>query len=635
MKRLLWPLRWLVLLGISMTPVAGRAAEKPQWHVRGRVVTLRGEPLHDAAVSVEANLPGSVPRRLESNLKGEFDTEFDAPAGWSKALRFTVTATKDGYFVAREEAEFASPEKTQRIVLAMRKDQEDAQQLSLEELTSLLGQRLRAPAGRVTSPSPAGAPCGQGARELLDVGNAQNATRLLREAVTHETESVECSTLLGLALLNQGSWFGATRQLNQAARLSVSRPANPRRPEPFLVLAVLETWSGELRAAAGFLLRALDADPADPLVLQELGRCLVLQQKVQAADAYLVKAIQLGAPVQSHFLRAQALLEEGDAEKAAPEMAAFLGNRKSKQLPPAQRYLWGAMEQRVALESSGKVSSVVDQPLPELLQSLPELKGLQPSEEQAQLGVILKKVGQNVAAFFKGFPNTSSREQVRMERLHRDGKVADVHSQDFQYLVLARLQKSSEPSFEEYRTNPSSSTGGQAGFGGRFMVTQGFASAALHLHPLFQRGSRFRYLGRQAAAGRDSLVVAFAQRPETAQILESFRIGDVGNVVLIQGLVWVDASSYQIERMRTDLLKPLPGIRLDRQTTDINFTEVTFTEVKSDLWLPREVAVTVAWNGRVFRNRHTYSDFRLFNVDSRQRAAAAQAGKDSASQTDP
>jgi hypothetical protein len=79
----------------------------------------------------------------------------------------------------------------------------------------------------------------------------------------------------------------------------------------------------------------------------------------------------------------------------------------------------------------------------------------------------------------------------------------------------------------------------------------------------------------------------------------------------------VDASTYQIRRLRTDLLRPLPLIHLNRQTTDISFKEVSFTDVKSDVWLPHQVAVTVDWNGRVYRNWHTYSDFKLFNVEAR------------------
>jgi len=108
---------------------------------------------------------------------------------------------------------------------------------------------------------------------------------------------------------------------------------------------------------------------------------------------------------------------------------------------------------------------------------------------------------------------------------------------------------------------------------------------------------------------------------ETAEVLESFRIGQMGTVVLVQGLTWVDASTYPLRRMRTDLLKPLPDIRLERQTTDIRFD---VTGVKSGLWLS-----LLPWTGMVgsSANWHTYSDFKLFNVESRQRTDKVPAAE--------
>jgi len=38
--------------------------------------------------------------------------------------------------------------------------------------------------------------------------------------------------------------------------------------------------------------------------------------------------------------------------------------------------------------------------------------------------------------------------------------------------------------------------------------------------------------------------------------------------------------------------------------------------VAQAFWLPQEVTVTVNWQGMVFRNRHRYSDFALFRVET-------------------
>ena len=89
-----------------------------------------------------------------------------------------------------------------------------------------------------------------------------------------------------------------------------------------------------------------------------------------------------------------------------------------------------------------------------------------------------------------------------------------------------------------------------------------------------------------------------------------------------QGLAWVDAANYQIVRLRTDLLRPLPEVRLDKETTEIDFGEEHFKDIAEAFWLPREVTVSVDWNGKIMRNTHAYSDFKLFNVAQSQRIGA-------------
>ena len=78
-----------VLLSMALSPTPGRAfaaaralsasgsdtAEKQHWHLRGQVTNLRGEPLSGAEVRVQTSLGVSSVRKLESNLKGEFETK--------------------------------------------------------------------------------------------------------------------------------------------------------------------------------------------------------------------------------------------------------------------------------------------------------------------------------------------------------------------------------------------------------------------------------------------------------------------------------------------------------------------------------------------------------------------------------
>jgi hypothetical protein len=149
------------------------------------------------------------------------------------------------------------------------------------------------------------------------------------------------------------------------------------------------------------------------------------------------------------------------------------------------------------------------------------------------------------------------------------------------------------------------------------MLTSGFTSAEFVFHPMYRPQSTFRYLGRQDVDGRNTLVVAFAQIPGKARFTGSFWEGNTVFTTLTQGLAWIDPANYQIVRFHTDLLLPLPEIRLQKASLNIDFNEVHFTHTKDALWLPQKVSVSLDWNGNQFRNQHEYSNFEIFNVDAR------------------
>jgi hypothetical protein len=339
--------------------------------------------------------------------------------------------------------------------------------------------------------------------------------------------------------------------------------------------------------------------------------CYVLEAQCQ------VPPMPEAGASEAHFLRARALLNESKPAEAEAEMEAYLGGRKLKDLPQGQRLEWLEVLMRAQIESKGTPASIIDVPVSELVQQIPDLKGLRTAATEDQEIQILRTVGERVRAFFEHFPNTSSVEEITLERLHASGKVVRSFHQKFKYLLLCSRDRHGL-GIEEYRTDFRGNQASLGGLGERLMITQGFAAHALHFHPLFQSGSRFRYLGRQALNGIDAHVLAFAQRPETAMIIEGFTTDRASTALLVHGIVWIDPSNYQILRMVTELLTPAPEVRLQRQTTDVRFGEVRFTSVGSKLWLPRDVAVTVSWNGKTFRNRHRYSDFQLFNVEARE-----------------
>ena len=268
-----------------------------------------------------------------------------------------------------------------------------------------------------------------------------------------------------------------------------------------------------------------------------------------------------------------------------------------------------------------QADSYVDWPSQQLIKAVPKLKGMEPATNQDALPTILKKAGESVDSFLDNFANTAA-----LERIHEEASTPspwralqnEEHTsrQDFYYVVILD-SKGGHDQFNEYRTDlkgrPVENEGAQPGY----MLTHGFAFAQIYLQPSHQPESSFRYLGRQLMGGRECEILAFAQRPSLARPME-FLVGVASSPLLKQGIIWIDSASYQIVRMQTDLLAPLTQIGLNRNTAEIDYAPVHFASSDQTLWLPSEVLVTVNFRGSIFTNRHQYSDYKLFRIETKE-----------------
>ena len=113
--------------------------------------------------------------------------------------------------------------------------------------------------------------------------------------------------------------------------------------------------------------------------------------------------------------------------------------------------------------------------------------------------------------------------------------------------------------------------------------------------------------------------VSFAQRPERARHASLINFGGRSGTVFLQGVAWIDPVTYGIMRMRTDILKEVGGTGLRKETTDVEYAVVTFKQGNRSMWLPQEVTVNGELRGYVFHNRHRYSDYRLFSVQTEEK----------------
>jgi hypothetical protein len=265
-------------------------------------------------------------------------------------------------------------------------------------------------------------------------------------------------------------------------------------------------------------------------------------------------------------------------------------------------------------ESQGFLKTFLDMTPAELSKAVPELKHLKPAKSQDTLPLILERVGATVSDFFDNFSNATCTEHVVSSVDTPLKSVAHHYDVKFNYVALVE-RGSDKTLLRESRTDSKGEPIQPRGA----IVTTGFVALLAHFHPTYQRDSRFRYLGREVVKGQSSCVVAFVQRPGVARKVGRVTFDGKAGIVLAQGVAWIDPVNFRILRLRTDIEQPDLHVGLQNETTEVEYSEVTFKEGGKTLWLPREVTVRGQLNKYRFLNHHAYSDYRLFVVKTEEK----------------
>ncbi len=620
-------------VGGVMSPISRSQTDFIQrtYKINGKVQTIRREPIRGAKMVYRATKMVGAIRQLHTDARGEFSDEVTLSQEGALGFEIDVKAEKHGYLPAHEIVDFGNSGKTWKLTITLRDLREDANLLFQEDLIAGLAPRLKQLSSADGLSGKSTKDYERGVKAFLNEDDPLGAVSSFAKVAGRDPSCAACRTMWGLAQLAMNDWDGAERNFGEAIK-TIRGDSSKARPEPDIALGVMQTWRHDMKRGAEFFYEALKFAPQDPLALQELGRTQLALENWQDASAQLQKAIAAGAGRNTHLMYAEALLHLDNFREADRELTTYLAGRDVKKMAPHIHQLWQEIQtrEREELALTGGIFSM-DLSTDELIQTIAELKGLEPVADQSLLASVLDEAGKRVAGSFRDLPNTVSVEQVHQEKLQRRGKIAGSQDQEFNYLWLMEPNPT-EPGITEYRADKTGGTAAQKGLEDGYMLTSGFTSAALYFHPFYRGEAQFRYLGRQKSDGREYYVVAFAQYPGKARVAGGFRVNGVAKSTYFQGLAWIDAGNYEIVRLRQDLLTPLPEIRLERQTTEIDFGAVRFKNFTEEFWLPQRVSVAVDWGGKRLRNEHRYSKFELFNVsakenDDQRRTPATPASK--------
>lgn len=146
------------------------------------------------------------------------------------------------------------------------------------------------------------------------------------------------------------------------------------------------------------------------------------------------------------------------------------------------------------------------------------------------------------------------------------------------------------------------------------IATTGLAAMALIFHPNLLSDFRFSCEGLGQWEGHPAWQLRFAQRVDRPNLIRAYVIAHNYYPVPLKGRVWIDAGTFQIRRLESELMKPVPEIALAREYSAIDYGRVAFHGRTRQLWLPLDAEIYWERQGRRFYRRHTFSNFKLFEV---------------------
>jgi len=151
------------------------------------------------------------------------------------------------------------------------------------------------------------------------------------------------------------------------------------------------------------------------------------------------------------------------------------------------------------------------------------------------------------------------------------------------------------------------------------IADNGFAAVALVFHPAMQDGFQMICEGLGEWRGHATWLVHFQQRRDRPNHIHAYIVGSRIYPVDIKGRAWITADKFEIVRIESEMISPLPEIHLLAEHQITEYGPVPFSAKKVELWLPKSVEVYLHFRGHRYYRRHSFEKYMLFSVDSEEK----------------
>jgi tetratricopeptide (TPR) repeat protein len=458
--------------------------------------------------------------------------------------------------------------------------------------------------------------------------------------------------------------------------LEAARKAAPASAEVEYLFGVYSSQINDQVQAKSHWLKTLELDPKHLSALLAVSDDLLHEKKFAETLPYLNRAVDTApSSWRAHALLSEALLLEKqyddaikeaeratqlDRERAASTQLviawAFAGRGdRGEAVKVLQTYLQAHPADTVAKKDldrlknsksadetgdadavAGAMAAVAKEatslPMPSNWRPPDVDDKIPPVETTANCAVdeVARKAGQQIVQLVGDVDRFAATETLTHESFNKWGMPSPAEKRKFDYLVSIQELKQGYLNVEEYRANGRSPAEFPDG-----VATNGLPALVLIFHPYNAANFEMTCEGLARWNGGLAWQIHFRQKPDKPNTIKTYRIGMDGPSypVALKGRAWISADSYQIVRLETDLIAPLPQIRLVADHAAVEYGPVKFRAGQVNLWLPQSAEVYYDWKGRRIHRRHSFSNYLLFAVDEKQKISVPKVDEPPADNT--
>jgi tetratricopeptide (TPR) repeat protein len=534
---------------------------------------------------------------------------------------YDVEVSAVGYFSVHKELQVVSSLRPLEMDIELRRD---PSAINLDVAAGVMSPKARKQTKHAIS--------------ALKSGNLKEAERQLSSAFRSAPASPDLNFLLGYLYFQKKDYEQAENYLSAAAALK----ANNVQALTLLGRSALEQRN--YPAARSALESAIAADAGNWLPHNLLADAYLRQQDFGKARDEAQSAIEKGKTAASpaQLVLGQALLGLGRDEEGIQALNVFLQASPRHPMAGQVRSLIAEIRERdstsVPAQNAGnpvnagansdakaeaKLTGV--DPLLALSAPGPSVRSWQPAgvdemKPALAAGVacpserVIEESGKRVQELSQDVTRFAAVEDLLHQRLDEFGTPTRTETRKFNYVASITESEPGFLSVNEYRADKLNLDG----YPDQISST-GFAALALVFHPHMRDNFEISCEGLGDWHGQATWVVHFRQREDRPVRMHSYKVGAQVHPVKLKGRAWITADNFEIVRIESDLVKPMPEIQLLSEHQVVEYGPIPFAKKSTSLWLPKSAEIYFNFRKHRYYRRHSFDRYMLFSVDSEEK----------------